>query len=74
MIKSTLTGKIRFSTIDKGWFGKEKLCLEVEVHEKGWYVDSNGGVIDTVDVDNFQWRDARVEDLQELDIKAEVKS
>ena len=63
MITTTLTGKQRYRVETVGWFcTRQLLILEVEVHETG----SRTGYYypyDTRAVNNFYFRDARIEDI-----------
>lgn len=60
----TLTGKSRVR-LHTRWFKNPLLVLEVEVRAKGrWFDHTEMG--NDRDVDYTYWRDARVEDIQEL--------
>jgi uncharacterized protein YcaQ len=63
MVKVELTGKTRARAISR-WFRRPLLVLQIEVRTHGYEVlDAMGN---GHDVDRLDWRDARVEDLEEL--------
>jgi hypothetical protein len=68
MIKRTLTGYRRYR-VQTYWLRKPLVVLQVEVNDKGYYIDNAGGCIDTVDVDKTFYIDARVEDITLLEKK-----
>jgi hypothetical protein len=62
MISVRLTGKTRARPIQR-LLRQPLLVLQVEEHRKGYELDQHGG---SWDVDYCEWRDARVEDMEEL--------
>ncbi len=61
-MKHKLTGEKRYRAQHR-LFKTDLVVLQVEVNKKGWYTALVGGVVDTVDVDENYWRDARVRDI-----------
>ena len=65
MTKTTLTGKRRHR-IKARWLRVPILVLQVETHTTGYDIELNGGVIDSLNVNYFSWRDANLEDISTM--------
>ena len=62
MIACKLTGNTRYR-IQIRWFRSPLIVLQVQVHKKGYELtDSYPGSV--IDVDEYVWRDAKLEDLK----------
>lgn len=75
-LKTELTGRTRARAVSR-WFKRPLLILQVEVWTHGYEVLDAAG--SGHDVDRLDWRDARVEDYEELwrrwtDMQREVAS
>lgn len=59
MIERKATGRIRYR-VEKPWFRKHMLVLQVQIHVTGYSIEYPGM---PVDVDEKYWRDADTTDL-----------
>ena len=63
MISVQLTGNTRYR-IQTRWFKEPLVVLQVEFHRKGYETLDAYGYYETRDVDEYVWRDARLQDLK----------
>jgi len=62
-IVTKLTGNTRYR-IETRWFKQPLVVLQVEIHRIGYETLDAYGYYETRDVDEYVWRDARLQDLK----------